>query len=183
MVNLRGAPSDPTVISHPGGVSVNHIARWNGTSWQPLGTGLNSTVRALAVFDGRLIAAGQFTTAGGQPANHVASWNGSSWQAMDSGMDSPVFSLGIYNSGLHAGGLFNSASSQAVGRIAYWKFCPHCPGTDGSGTVNIDDLVTVITSWGTCGSPCPADVAPGSGDGVVNIDDLVQVITAWGACN
>jgi hypothetical protein len=56
----------------------------------------------------------------------------------------------------------------------------------GNGVVDIDDLVAVITSWGTCPAPpavCPADLPPsvgGTGDGVVNIDDLVTVITNWG---
>lgn len=49
-----------------------------------------------------------------------------------------------------------------------------------SGAVNIDDLVSVITSWGACPpqpQACPADV---NHSGSVNIDDLVMVITNWG---
>ena len=32
------------------------------------------------------------------------------------------------------------------------------------------------------GTPCPADIAPGSGNGIVNVDDLLAVINSWGAC-
>jgi hypothetical protein len=51
------------------------------------------------------------------------------------------------------------------------------------GVVNIDDLVAVITAWGSCPAPppypCPADI---NHDGLVNIDDLVAIIVAWGPC-
>jgi trimeric autotransporter adhesin len=32
-----------------GGATVNHIAKWNGSSWSALGTGMNDTVHALLV--------------------------------------------------------------------------------------------------------------------------------------
>jgi hypothetical protein len=55
-----------------------------------------------------------------------------------------------------------------------------------SGTVNIDDLLAVISAWGACPLPCPprcpADIAPAIGNCAVNIDDLLAVISAWGAC-
>jgi uncharacterized metal-binding protein len=49
---------------------------------------------------------------------------------------------------------------------------------NNNAVVDIDDLVLVITSWGSSEGG-PADV---TSDGVVNIDDLVQVITHWGVC-
>jgi hypothetical protein len=59
-----------------------------------------------------------------------------------------------------------------------------CYPDGGNGTVNIDDLVRIITAWGMCNShqPCPADVSPNGGNGMVDIDDLVRVITGWGVC-
>lgn len=67
-----------------------------------------------------------------------------------------------------------------VCRPAPAQFCP--ADNNGDLTVNIDDLVGVITGWGVCpvAAPCYAD---GNGDLLVNIDDLVGVITAWGSCN
>lgn len=57
----------------------------------------------------------------------------------------------------------------------------------GNGSVNIDDLVAVISNWGINTAPNgprpPGDCAPlPNGNCVVNIDDLVQVINKWGAC-
>lgn len=60
------------------------------------------------------------------------------------------------------------------------------PGTGpafGDGHVNVDDLLAVVNSWGSCGSPpdpCPADI---TGDDAVNVDDLLAVINAWGVCD
>lgn len=46
------------------------------------------------------------------------------------------------------------------------------------GTVNIDDLLLVINSWGISG-PHPADA---NYDFSVDIDDLLLVINSWGLC-
>jgi hypothetical protein len=53
-----------------------------------------------------------------------------------------------------------------------------------SGAVDIDDLLGVINSWGTCAQACClADITGAIGpDGIVNIDDLLGVINSWGAC-
>ena len=55
----------------------------------------------------------------------------------------------------------------------------------GNGLVNVDDLLLIINSWGTCVGNCPADIAPPGpphGNGVVNVDDLLAIINAWGPC-
>lgn len=64
---------------------------------------------------------------------------------------------------------------------------PPCPADiNDSGSVNTDDLIAVITTWGACincpATPCAADIAPPGGDCQVNTDDLIVVITSWGAC-
>ena len=57
-----------------GGVSANYIARWNGATWQPLGSGMNSDVLALTVYNGELVVGGWFTTAGGRVSAYWARW-------------------------------------------------------------------------------------------------------------
>jgi hypothetical protein len=69
-----------------GGVSANRVARWNGTTWSPLGLGVNSTVQALAVVpSGDLVAGGVFSTAGGVASAFWAHWTdtGIPWAAED----------------------------------------------------------------------------------------------------
>ena len=72
-----------------GGVAANNIAKWDGSAWSALGSGMNGQpdVYALAVSGTNLYAGGCFTTAGGVPANNIAKWDGSAWSALGSGMD------------------------------------------------------------------------------------------------
>jgi hypothetical protein len=56
-----------------GGVSVNGIARWDGTTWHPLGSGVDSA-GALVSTRSELIVGGTTTMAGGQPVNQIVAW-------------------------------------------------------------------------------------------------------------
>jgi hypothetical protein len=57
-----------------GGVNVNRIAQWNGSSWSAMGSGMNAVVYALIGFDGDLIAGGTFNIAGGNVSAYWARW-------------------------------------------------------------------------------------------------------------
>ena len=107
-----------------GGVTANHVARWDGSAWRALGKGVDGAVAALAVGpDGSLYAGGDFTTAGGVPANHVARWDGatSAWQALGSGADGAVAALALGSDGaLYAGGRFTTAGGVAADNVARW---------------------------------------------------------------
>lgn len=61
------------------GVPAQSIARFDGTTWSPLGAGLGGIAYAMAVWNGQLRVGGSFLTAGGQPAGNLASWTGSTW--------------------------------------------------------------------------------------------------------
>lgn len=63
-----------------GGIAMGYIGRWNGTSWSPLGTGLDGPVSQIVPFGDELIVSGQFQTAGGLIVNGIASWNGQRWR-------------------------------------------------------------------------------------------------------
>ncbi|MBI5432919.1 MAG: hypothetical protein HZA52_08835 [Planctomycetes bacterium] len=58
-------------------------ARWDGTGWEDLQSGLSSDGWTLCEFDAgagtELYAGGFFTQAGGQRADHVAKWTASGW--------------------------------------------------------------------------------------------------------
>ncbi len=52
-----------------------------------------------------------------------------------------------------------------------------CPADiTGDGTVDVLDLLEVLSQWGTAGT---ADI---TGDGIVDVLDLLEVLSAWGAC-
>jgi hypothetical protein len=52
-----------------GNISANNVAKWDGSSWSALGSGVNGNVRALTILNGEIYAGGTFTTAGGVSAN------------------------------------------------------------------------------------------------------------------
>jgi len=122
-----------------GGVLVNHIASWDGSTWSalsgPSGTGLNTPgVLALAVYDdggGPALYVGghSFFLAGGVFASSIAKWDGNAWSALSgpSGNGTggaPVRTLAVYDDGggpaLYAGGAFTTAGGVTVNRVAKW---------------------------------------------------------------
>lgn len=145
-----------------GGQTVNGIAKWNGTSWSPLGSGVsNGFVFALTVFDDgngpALYAAGSFTQAGGNAASRIARWNGSAWTPLDAGVNDSVSALTVFDDGtgpaLYAGGSFTQAGGNTANRIARW---------DGSAWTTVGSGVT-----GGATSPSVQDFAiynSGAGD-------------------
>ncbi|TAL29479.1 MAG: hypothetical protein EPN93_21525 [Spirochaetes bacterium] len=105
-----------------GGSTLNYIAKWDGTSWSALGTGMGAAVYALEVDgSGNLYAGGSFTTAGGATANRIAKWDGSSWSALGTGMGAAVYALAVDGSdNLYAGGSFTTAGGSTASCIAKW---------------------------------------------------------------
>ncbi len=131
-----------------GGVTVNKIAKWNGTQWSALsGTGMSGNVEALAVYDDgsgdALYAGGNFSTAGGVSVKNIAKWNGTLWSALSgpsgTGMDDYVLALAVYDGGsgdaLYASGRFTSAGGLVVNRLAKWDGSQWLvlPGPTGNG--------------------------------------------------
>ena len=97
------------------------IAKWDGSRWMALGSGLNGYVYALAVSGSNLYAAGDFTMADGTPATNVARWNGGKWSAVGSGLNNIVYSLAAVGSDVYAGGFFTAAGGSTASRIAKWN--------------------------------------------------------------
>jgi len=103
-----------------GGVAAAGVARWNGTTWQALGSGVNGAVETIKVVGSDIYFAGSFDQAGGVPANNIAKWNGSAWSALGDGTDGEVFALAVVGSDLFAAGAFSSAGGVTVNNIARW---------------------------------------------------------------
>jgi hypothetical protein len=71
------------------GKNALNIARWNGSDWAPLGTGLDTGREdcsygpgALVEEFGKLYVGGVISTAGGLPVKNLAAWDGESWAAV-----------------------------------------------------------------------------------------------------
>jgi len=80
------ASGDLVAVGHfqnAGGVVVNNVARFNGTSWVPLGAGLDSIASSAALLrDQTVVVSGWFHSAGGVPANNLALWSPAGWAAV-----------------------------------------------------------------------------------------------------
>src|SRR5262249_27516817 len=107
-----------------GGNPAVHIAKWNGSSWSALGSGINNIgVNALGLdVHSNLFAGGLFNFAGGLGVQNVAKWNGSIWSTIGSGLSGALFAVTLDPSGnLYAGGLFTSVNGVAATNIIEWN--------------------------------------------------------------
>ena len=74
-----------------GGVVADGIARWDGTRWEPVGSGVarSGSILALTVFDDgggpALYAGGDFTSIDGQPATGLARYDAGGWTGLTGG--------------------------------------------------------------------------------------------------
>ena len=113
----------------------NYVARWDGTSWEALGSptalGGVGAVNALVVHnDGSgtaLFVGGTFRQSAGAPANGLAKWNGAAWSGVGSiaSLSGSVTAMTIHDDGtgpalVVAGGL-ESADSLQLSNVAQWK--------------------------------------------------------------
>jgi len=148
------------------GVAAPYVARWTGTTWAPLGTGMNSPVRALAVTpSGLLIAGGDFTIAGGVMCNHVAKWNGTAWSPMAGGaQNGSVFALlALPDGDVVVGGGFVFVNGMSMRGVARWNSSTNTWSPLGTGT-NPVIFGTVLTLLRTTNG----DLYAGGGFAIAN---------------
>ena len=137
-------------VPSSGAVSANHIAKWDGTNWSPLGVGTDYWIggTGLEMLAGKLYVGGRFTTAGGNPANFIANWDGTNWSSFGSGsnngMNNEVEGLTVMGGDLYASGSFTTAEGVSANSIAKWDGTVWTPL--GSG---MNDGVWRMASIGT----------------------------------
>ena len=121
---------------------INNIARWDGTTWQPLGSGIGGRVTALAMLpNGDLVAGGFFNSAGGQSVNNIARWDGSSWAPLGPGLDGIVYALLVLPNGtLVVGGWFHNAGATTTHSVAQWDGVSWSPLGNGFPSFDVRSL-------------------------------------------
>jgi hypothetical protein len=137
-------------FTNAGGVAANRIAKWDGSTWSALGSGIgpNSYINALAVSGTNLYAGGQFTTAGGVPANCIAKWDGSAWSALGwgiGGFSPSVSALGVSGTNLYVGGAFTRAGEVATANIAKWDGSAWSALGSGIDNSNLNVLTLAVS--------------------------------------
>jgi hypothetical protein len=120
------------VFTHAGGKLANNVARWDGTEWTPLGSGIERKPPLTEVWSlaadgrGKLYVGGEFTSAGGITAHNLAEWDGEKWSEVGGGVEtdeaytSVVDSIVTDGGNIYVGGTLASAGGTLVGRVAKW---------------------------------------------------------------
>src|SRR4030095_14922969 len=136
-----------------GGVTVNHLARWNGTNWNTVLTGTNGNVKSFSVNGANLVVGGSFTSAGPlMNANNIASWNGTAFSLLGPGITGgtpSVNTLTVYLNILMAGGVFTNAGliSIPAANIAAWGSLPAAPTLISPANMSTHVSVTPTLNW------------------------------------
>ncbi len=135
-------------FSAMGGVPAQYIARWNGSAWSPVGSGMDDIVYTLKVLGGNLYAGGSFTYAGGTPALYIARWDGNAWSALAGGLDYGVNGLAVSGTNLFVGGNFNTALN-AGGAAVPAHYVARWDGSSWSAVGNgMDNTVEAVVVAG-----------------------------------
>lgn len=135
-----------------GGVTVNNIARWDGSVWTALGNGLDQggQVDALAASGGSLYVGGTFGSIGGVIAQRVARWDGNSWSSLGSGasngVNGRVLSIGVSGADVYVGGGFTLAGGITANRVARWDGLGWSGLGSGVGSSASDVIQTLAVS-------------------------------------
>ncbi len=106
-------------FTRAGNTSAERVARWDGTSWSAMGSGIGGPVYALAASGGMVYAGGDFTLADGSDATYVARWDGIGWSPVGDGFDAPVYALVEHAGQMIAGGEFT-----AIRKNSRWAHRP-----------------------------------------------------------
>jgi hypothetical protein len=157
-------------FSYAGGAPAKNIAAWDGSSWSPLGAGLDGAVTSLlALPNGDLLAGGGFTHSGTISTPRLARWNGSVWSDVHGGFPaSSVVSMVPFQGDVVIGLYAGSALYRLTTR-------PACPADfDCSGAAEVPDIFAFLNSW-FGGSPA----ADANFSGSLTVQDIFDYLGAW----
>jgi hypothetical protein len=110
---------------YAGELPVNNIARWDGSNWNALGSGVNGIVTSIGIAGSNVYVGGSFTQAGGITANRIGRWNGSTWASLGTGrangVNDVVSVITVNGHDIYVGGSFTQAGDITANRIARWN--------------------------------------------------------------
>jgi hypothetical protein len=112
-------------FAQAGTTSANNIAKWDGSNWSALGSGMSGGtnppyVRAVAANGGQVYVGGTFSTAGGVSTTGIAKWDGANWSPLGSGVGGSVNAISVEGSDVYVGGSFTSVGGISASAIAKW---------------------------------------------------------------
>lgn len=126
-------------VTTPNG-QFRYLARWNGTSWLPFGTGPSYFVRCInSDANGDLLIGGEFTSVNGTQAPGFARWNGSAWSSVGGSVTGVVHAMLPWPAGgVYVGGTISAVGGQPARAFAHWT------GSQWSVLPGIDEDVKTV---------------------------------------
>lgn len=132
-------------FSVAGGINAKNIARWNGTDWSALGSGIDGPVyTAVEMPNHHIIAGGLFSSAGGTPANNIARWDGTHWEALAAEPGGRVSVLRLLPNGDLVAAVNVTNGSATTGWVTIWNGSTWSP-LGGSMNGYIHDITVLPT--------------------------------------
>jgi hypothetical protein len=142
-----------------GGLTVNRVAKWDGTNWSSLGDpvpGVPALVTSFGVYDdgsgdgeALYVSFDAESTSNGVVVNRIAKWDGAEWSPLGDGLNHTAGAMQVYNEGtgdgpvLIVGGAFTAAGGQPVDYIAKWNGATWQP-LAGGGMQNIVSAIQLF---------------------------------------
>jgi hypothetical protein len=168
-----------------GGVTVNHIGRWDGTAWSSMQGGMSvltagsSNVKSLAVLDTgsgpTLFASGYFDNAGPLSSGGIARWIAPGVCCRGSTCNASVAQAACTGSG-SAGASFTTVGSVCNAPGVSTTPCCYADFNKTNG-VNVQDIFDFLSAW-FAGNPY-AKVAGDGAAAPLIVQDIFDFLSAW----
>ena len=131
-------------VDSVGGMPINHVARWNGTSWSPMGTDCQiNTPRGFAIHNGELYMCGE--ASGALYPHCIEKWNGTNWVPIEnSNGTTEVSAIASYNGELYAAGNFPTLDGATVNGIARWNGTTWSDVGGSIPNIGVTDIVKAL---------------------------------------
>lgn len=135
-----------------GSVQAQHIAKWNGTEWSAVGSGVGMTPSSTIAPEGyamlsdgtNLYLGGSFGSIDGVVAGSIARWDGSAWHAVSGMHAGRIHALAKYGDEIAMGGIIGSADSKPARGLVFY-------GPAGWRTIPAEDWLSgpgySVTTW------------------------------------
>jgi hypothetical protein len=107
-------------ITNAGGIPVNNAAKWNGTTWASMGSGITAWPVSSTVYNNEIYV-GLWLGAGNN-RSMIVKWDGTVWanveQNVNSAMMNVVMDVKVFNGCLYAAGLIDTINGVPVANVA-----------------------------------------------------------------
>ena len=105
---------------------MSNIAKWNGTSWNALGEGVNSDpnnawINLLQVYEDTLFVGGNFDKNGSTTLNNIAKSDGTNMHNIGIGTDNTIHCMEVYDNKLYVGGDFSTLDNLSADKLAAYE--------------------------------------------------------------